>query len=95
MRTNTFIARIPMKNVEQVIEVKKTLEQIFGWVVLRGRHSDRKSVLGNKWGKWRQNDIPWRKAEYIDIYLHPKNPNYDSVFKGKGIKRQNINRRHL
>jgi hypothetical protein len=91
MRTNTFIVRIPMKNIEQVIEVKKTLEQIFGWVVLRGRHSDRKSVLGNKWYKWSQNDIPWRKAEYIDIYLHPKNPNYDSVFKGKGIKRQNMN----
>lgn len=90
-RTSTFIATIPMKNVEQVIEVKKTLEQIFGWVVLRGRHSDRKKVLGGSWSKSRQNDIPWRKAQRIDIYLHPKNPNYQSVGKGKGIQRKNLN----
>lgn len=90
-RTSTFIATIPMKNVEQVIEVKKTLEQIFGWVVLRGRHSDRKKVLGDKWYRSTQNDIPWRKAQRIDIYLHPKNPNYQSVGKGKGIQRKNLN----
>lgn len=89
-RTTNYIATIPMKNVEQVYEVKKTLEQIFGWVILRGRHSDRKSVLGNRWYKFTQNDIPWRKAQYIDIYLHPKNPNYESVNKGKGIKRMNL-----
>jgi hypothetical protein len=85
-RTKNFIATIPMKNEEQVIEVKKVLEQIFGWVVLKGRHSDRKSVV-NGWRKWAQNDVPWRLAEYIDIYLHPKNPNYNSK---KGIQRQNM-----
>lgn len=46
-----------MKNEEQVIEVKKVLEQIFGWVVLKGRHSDRKSVVTH-WRKWAQNDVP-------------------------------------
>jgi hypothetical protein len=91
-RTTNYIATIPMKNVEQVYEVKKTLEQIFGWVVLRGRHSDRKKVLGDMWYKFTQNDIPWRKAQYIDIYLHPKNPNYESVNKGKGIKRLNLDK---
>jgi hypothetical protein len=85
-RTKNFIATIPMKNEEQVIEIKKVLEQIFGWVVLKGRHSDRKSVVTN-WRKFAQNDVPWRKAEYIDVYLHPKNPNYDSK---TGIKRQNM-----
>ena len=85
-RTKNFIATIPMKNEEQVIEVKKVLEQIFGWVILRGRHSDRKSVVKN-WGKLSQNDVNWRLAEYIDIYLHPKNPNYNST---KGIHRQNM-----
>ena len=90
-RTSTYIATIPMKNVEQVIEVKKTLEQIFGWVVLRGRHSDRKKVLGDRYYRGSQNDIPWRKAQRIDIYLHPKNPNYQSVAKGKGIQRKNLN----
>jgi len=89
-RTSTYIATIPMKNVEQVIEVKKTLEQIFGWVVLRGRHSNRQNVLGNGYRRGSQNDIPWRKAERIDIYLHPKNPNYKSVSNGKGIHRQNL-----
>jgi len=85
-RTKNFIATIPMKNEEQVFEIKKVLEQIFGWVVLKGRHSNRKSVVTN-WSKGTQNDVPWRKAEYIDIYLHPKNPNYNS---SKGIQRQNM-----
>ncbi len=89
-RTTTYITTIPMKNVEQVIEVKKTLQDIFGWVVLRGRHSDRKKVLGEEWRRNKQNDIPWRKAETIDIYLHPKNPNYKNANSGKGIKRMNV-----
>jgi hypothetical protein len=88
-RTTTYIATIPMKSIEQVIEVKKTLEQIFGWLVLRGRHTNRKKVLGKEWRPNKQNDIPWRKAERVDIYLHPKNPNYQSVHNRKGIKRLN------
>ena len=86
-RTKNYIATIPMKNEEQVIECKKVLEQIFGWVVLKGRHTNRKSVVTN-WRKWAQNDVPWRKAQYIDVYLHPKNPNYNNT---KGIQRQNMN----
>lgn len=89
-RTTTYITTIPMKNVEQVIEVKKTLQDIFGWVVLRGRHSDRKKVLGREWRRNKQNDIPWKKAQYIDVYLHPQNPNYKSANSGKGIKRMNV-----
>lgn len=89
-RTPTYIATIPMKNVEQVLEVKKTLEQIFGWVVLRGRHSNRKKLLGDEWRRNTQNDIPWRMAERIDVYLHPKNPNYQSAGRGKGIQRKNL-----
>lgn len=89
-RTNTYIATIPMVNEATTIEVKKVLEQIFGWVVLRGRNKDRKSVLGNGWYKWTQNDIPWRKAQYIDVYLHPKNPNYKKAQNGEGINRRNV-----
>ena len=85
-RTKNYIATIPMKNEEQVIECKKLLEQIFGWVVLKGRHNNRKSVVTN-WSVGKQNDVPWRKAQYIDVYLHPKNSNYNA--KG-GIKRQNM-----
>lgn len=88
-RTPNYIATIPMKNEEQVLEVKKVLEQIFGWVTLRGRHSDRKSVVTN-WAKWRQNDVPWRKATYIDIYLHAANPNRMRIWKKQGMERQNL-----
>ena len=89
-RTINYIATIPMKNEEQVLEVKKVLEQIFGWVILRGRHSDRKNVLGNAWNVNRQNDIPWRKAQYIDIYLHHANPNRQRLCKKQGMIRSNL-----
>jgi hypothetical protein len=89
-RTSNYIATIPMKNEEQVLEVKKVLEQIFGWVTLRGRHTDRKKVLGITWSKSRQNDIPWRKAQYIDIYLHHANPNRQRIDKKQGMQRNNL-----
>lgn len=88
-RTSNYIATIPMKNEEQVLEVKKVLEQIFGWVTLRGRHSDRKSVVKG-WGKSRQNDVPWRVAQYIDIYLHHDNPNRIRIWKKQGMERKNL-----
>jgi len=88
-RTSNYIATIPMKNEEQVLEVKKVLEQIFGWVTLRGRHSDRKSVV-KSWRKTRQNDVPWRVAQYIDIYLHAANPNRQRISQKKGMERQNL-----
>ena len=89
-RTSNYIATIPMKSEEQVMEVKKVLEQIFGWVTLRGRHSDRKKVLGRSWSKSRQNDIPWRQSEYIDIYLHSANPNRIRIWKKQGMERKNL-----
>ena len=88
-RTSNYIATIPMKNEEQVLEVKKVLEQIFGWVTLRGRHSDRKSVVKG-WSKSRQNDVPWRQSQYIDIYLHAANPNRIRIWKKQGMERKNL-----
>jgi hypothetical protein len=88
-RTSNYIATIPMKNEEQVLEVKKVLEQIFGWVTLRGRHSDRKSVVKG-WGRSRQNDVPWRVSQYIDIYLHHANPNRIRIWKKQGMERKNL-----
>jgi hypothetical protein len=88
-RTSNYIATIPMKNEEQVLEVKKVLEQIFGWVTLRGRHSDRKSVVKG-WSKSRQNDVPWRQSQYIDIYLHSANPNRMRIWKKQGMERKNL-----
>jgi len=88
-RTPNYIATIPMKNEEQVLEVKKVLEQIFGWVTLRGRHADRKSIVTN-WRKTAQNDVPWKVAQYIDIYLHSANPNRQRIWKKQGMKRNNL-----
>ena len=88
-RTSNYIATIPMKNEEQVKKKKKVLEQIFGWVTLRGRHGDRKSVV-KSWGKSRQNDVPWRVAQYIDIYLHSANPNRIRIWKKQGMERKNL-----
>ena len=88
-RTPNYIATIPMKNEEQVLEVKKVLEQIFGWVTLRGRHTDRKSVVTN-WRKTAQNDVSWKVAQYIDIYLHSANPNRQRIWKKQGMQRNNL-----
>jgi hypothetical protein len=86
-RSKYYIATIPMKSEEQVIEVKKVLEQIFGWVTLRGRSQNRKLILGDGWRPGSQNDIPWRRAEYIDVYLHHANPNR---LNKTGITRMNM-----
>lgn len=54
----------------QIIAIKKMLEAIYESPIRpRGRHSDRKKVLGGKWRKWAQNDIPWRKAEKVSFYI--------------------------
>jgi len=87
-RSKYYIATIPNTGEETVIEVKKVLEQIFGWVTLRGRSKNRKLILGDSWRKHSQNDIPWRRAEYIDVYLHHANPNRNNP---NGIVRQNMN----
>jgi len=54
----------------QIIAIKKMLEAIYESPIRpRGRHSDRKKVLGGRWRKWAQNDIPWRKAETVSFYI--------------------------
>ena len=53
----------------QIIAIKKMLEAIYESPIRpRGRHSDRKKMLGGRWRKWAQNDIPWRKAERVTFY---------------------------
>lgn len=42
-------------------------------IVARGRHSDRRSVLGNAYRPGRENDIPLDKAETLAIYFTPRN----------------------
>jgi hypothetical protein len=42
------------------------------------------------WGRSRQNDVPWRVSQYIDIYLHHANPNRMRIWKKQGMERQNL-----
>jgi hypothetical protein len=42
------------------------------------------------WGRSRQNDVPWRVAQYIDIYLHHANPNRMRIWKKQGMERKNL-----
>jgi hypothetical protein len=42
------------------------------------------------WGRSRQNDVPWRVAQYIDIYLHAANPNRMRISQKKGMERKNL-----
>ena len=61
----TTILNEPNTGVREKIE---KLKQEHGSLRLRGRHSDRKAVLGWMWRKYSQNDIPWRYAERIAVY---------------------------
>ena len=64
------IMTVAFESELQIIAIKKMLEAIYESPIRpRGRHSDRKKVLGGKWRKWNQNDIPWRKAETVSFYI--------------------------
>ena len=64
------IMTVKFESELQIIAIKKMLEAIYESPIRpRGRHSDRKKVLGGKWRKWAQNDIPWRKAETVSFYI--------------------------
>jgi len=71
-RTSSYITTIPNnENAKIVIDaLKKEFPCDYIWP--RGRHSNRKAILGNKWKKGRQNDISWKIAETISIYKKSK-----------------------
>jgi len=58
--------------------LKESLNKKYYQLILRGRHSDRRSVLGDKFIKRDEghynspNDIPLNKAERIAIYIYKK-----------------------
>jgi hypothetical protein len=63
------IITVTFESELQILALTKLLSAEYGCQVRpRGRHSDRKSVLGFKWKKWTQNDIPWRMAERVAFY---------------------------
>ena len=63
------IITVTFESELQILALTKLLSAEYGCQVRpRGRHSDRKSVLGFKCKKWTQNDIPWRMAERVTFY---------------------------
>ncbi len=67
-----MVLKVTYQSPEQILAIKRTLESIYGTKRIRprGRHSNRKAVLGSKWHKWTQNDIPWRQAETVAFYTY-------------------------
>lgn len=63
------VLKVKFESELQILAIKTMLESIYGCRIRpRGRHSDRKKVLGSKWGTGTQNDIPWRMAERVAFY---------------------------
>ena len=56
---------------QRIQRAKEALNQFFKFRV-RGRHHDRKDVLGDKYKPGTQNDIPLAQAEYLAVYVDPK-----------------------
>lgn len=54
-----------------ISDLKNNVSRVYK-VRLRGRHSNRKKVLGSKWVANTQNDVPIKKSEKISIYLFAK-----------------------
>ena len=64
------IMTVTFESELQIKAITKLLSAIYESPIRpRGRHSDRKKVLGYKWRKWSQNDIPWRMAETVSFYI--------------------------
>jgi len=69
----SMVATVEFQSESQIKQLVKILSKVYGCQVRpRGRHSNRKAVLGNRWYRGTQNDIPWRMAERVSFYLISK-----------------------
>lgn len=67
--TSNNIMTVKFESEVQIQALTKLLSAVYGCKVrTRGRHSDRKKVLGNRYRVGVQNDIPWRMAENVTFY---------------------------
>ena len=83
-RTSTYICTVENTNLERTIAIRKHLTEIYGPLRARGRHSNRKKVLGRSWFAGTQNDINWKLGETVSFYLHDNNKNYGGYDWDKG-----------
>jgi hypothetical protein len=67
-----MILEVTYRSDEQILAIKRTLESIYGTKRIRprGRHSNRKAVLGHRYKVGTQNDIPWKQAERVAFYQY-------------------------
>lgn len=64
-----MLLKVKFRSEFQIGIIKHDLEQKYGCRIRpRGRHSNRKAILGSSWRKCSQNDIPWRLAETVAFY---------------------------
>jgi hypothetical protein len=69
-RTPTYLGSLPMYDVQGIKDFRESLKEQYGVTAIRirGRHDDRKAVLGRKWVAGAQNDIPWKQAQWVAFY---------------------------
>lgn len=65
-RTSRYLMTI-VNDVNASTTIQMLKDQ-YGRLKLRGRHSNRKQILGNAWNVGKINDVPIDKAEKIAIY---------------------------
>lgn len=70
VRTSKHLGALPMYDVDGIKRFVELLKKEHGVtsIRIRGRHSNRKSVLGSDWKAGTQNDIPWKRAEWVAFY---------------------------
>ena len=66
-----FTVQNDKDGIERIKKAKDALSDIFTFRI-RGRHHDRKEILGTAYQPGRQNDIPLQQAEYLAVYVDPK-----------------------
>ena len=69
MKSKNALLTVPFESEIQIMLITKVLSlENECRIRPRGRHSNRKKVLGSRWRRWTQNDIPWRLAETVSFY---------------------------
>lgn len=71
--STSYLFTVPndKEGIERIKKAKEALNDIFSFRI-RGRHHDRKELLGTKYAPGRQNDVPLQQAEYLAVYVDPK-----------------------
>lgn len=68
-RTESYIVTYEMSTPFRIGFIRWKMETELGCKIrLRGRHKNRRAILGPLWRKHSQNDISWQIAEKVSFY---------------------------